>query len=64
MTAGYGGTRAGSLEAEPAKEIQSVAGGDLFEITVADAYPSGYQDTVDRARRETIADWLSANGVQ
>lgn len=44
-------SKTGSTEAA-AREIQAVAGGDLFEITVADSYPSGYQDTVDRARRE------------
>lgn len=44
-------SKTGSTEAA-AREIQAVAGGDLFEIMVADAYPSGYQDTVDRARRE------------
>lgn len=44
-------SKTGSTE-EAAREIQTVAGGDLFEITVADPYPSGYQDTVDRARRE------------
>lgn len=37
---------------EAAKEIQAVAGGDLFAITVTDPYPSSYQSTVDRARRE------------
>lgn len=37
---------------EAAKEIQAAAGGDLFEITVTDPYPSSYQSTVDRARRE------------
>ncbi len=35
-----------------AREIQKVTGGDLFEITVAEPYPSSYQSTVDRARRE------------
>ncbi|WP_024345326.1 flavodoxin [Lacrimispora indolis] len=44
-------SKTGSTEAA-ARKIQAVAGGDLFEITVADTYPSGYQDTVDRARRE------------
>ena len=37
---------------EAAEKIQSVAGGDLFEIRPAVAYPSGYQSTVDQARRE------------
>lgn len=37
---------------EAAREIQAVAGGDLFEITVVDAYPDSYQATVDRAREE------------
>lgn len=37
---------------EAAKEIQAAAGGDLFEITVTDPYPSSYQSAVDRARRE------------
>ena len=37
---------------EAAKEIQAVTGGDLFEITVTNSYPSSYQSTVDRARRE------------
>lgn len=38
--------------AEAAREIQQATGGDLFEITVADAYPSSYQSTAERARRE------------
>lgn len=37
---------------EAAQRIQAVAGGDLFEIRPAVAYPSGYQATVDQARRE------------
>ena len=37
---------------EAAQRIQAVAGGDLFEIRTAAAYPSGYQATVDQARRE------------
>ena len=37
---------------EAAEKIQAVAGGDLFEIRTAEAYPSSYQDTVDQARRE------------
>ena len=37
---------------EAAREIQAVSGGDLFEITVANSYPSSYQSTVDRARQE------------
>lgn len=37
---------------EAAEKIQSVVGGDLFEITVAVPYPSSYQSTVDQARRE------------
>ncbi len=37
---------------ETAKEIQAAAGGDLFEITVTNPYPSSYQSAVDRARRE------------
>lgn len=44
-------SKTGTTE-EAAREIQAVTGGDLFEITVADAYPSSYQSTVDRARRE------------
>lgn len=44
-------SKTGTTE-EAAKEIQKVTGGDLFEITVADPYPSSYQSTVDRARRE------------
>lgn len=44
-------SKTGSTEAA-ARETQAVAGGDLFEITVADSYLAGYQDTVDRARRE------------
>ena len=41
---------------EAAQEIQAVAGGDLFEITVAVPYPDSYQETVDRARQELDAD--------
>lgn len=37
---------------EAAVQIQAAAGGDLFEITVADPYPDSYQETVDRAREE------------
>lgn len=37
---------------EAAREIQAAAGGDLFEITVVNAYPNSYQATVDRAREE------------
>lgn len=37
---------------EAAREIQAVSGGDLFEITLANSYPSSYQSTVDRARQE------------
>ena len=44
-------SKTGTTE-EAAREIQETAGGDLFEITVADQYPSSYQSTVDRARRE------------
>lgn len=44
-------SKTGTTE-EAAREIQAVTGGELFEITVADAYPSSYQSTVDRARRE------------
>ena len=40
---------------EAAQEIQAVAGGDLFEITVAVPYPDSYQETVDRARQELDA---------
>lgn len=44
----------GTTEAA-AREIQEMAGGDLFEITVTDAYPDSYQATVDRARAELDA---------
>lgn len=37
---------------EAAREIQTVTGGDLFEIEVANPYPSSYQAAVDRARQE------------
>lgn len=37
---------------EAAREIQAVSGGNLFEITVVNSYPSSYQSTVDRARQE------------
>lgn len=37
---------------EAAQKIQAAAGGDLFEITVTNSYPSSYQSTVDRARQE------------
>ncbi len=48
-------SRTGTTE-EAAKEIQAVTGGDLFEITVAEPYPSSYQSTVDRARTELDED--------
>lgn len=38
--------------AEAAREIQEVAGGDLFEIRTTEEYPDSYQQTVDIARRE------------
>lgn len=41
----------GTTEAA-AKEIQSVTGGDLFEIRTTNTYPSSYQATVDVARSE------------
>ena len=44
-------SKTGNTE-EAARAIQNVAGGDLFEITAADAYPQSYQETVDRARTE------------
>lgn len=44
-------SKTGTTE-EASREIQAVVGGDLFEITVVDAYPSSYQATVDRAREE------------
>ncbi len=48
-------SRTGTTE-EAAKEIQDVTGGDLFEITVAEPYPSSYQSAVDRARTELDED--------
>lgn len=44
-------SKTGTTEAA-AREIQAVTGGDLFEITVSNPYPSSYQSTVDRARNE------------
>lgn len=44
-------SQTGTTEAA-AREIQAAAGGDLFEITVVNAYPNSYQATVDRAREE------------
>lgn len=44
-------SKTGTTE-EAAREIQAVVGGELFEITVVDPYPSSYQSTVERAQRE------------
>lgn len=35
-----------------AEQIQKVTGADLFEIKVQEAYPSNYQDVLDRAKKE------------
>lgn len=35
-----------------AKQIQEVTGADLFEIAVNEAYPTDYQQLLDRAKRE------------
>lgn len=44
-------SKTGTTEAA-AREIQRETGGDLFEITAAEPYPSSYESTVNRALRE------------
>jgi flavodoxin len=37
---------------ELAQEIQKQTGGDIFEIQTVKAYPSGYNETVEQAKKE------------
>lgn len=57
-------SKTGNTE-EVAQTIQSITGGDIFEISAADEYPASYQATVDRARTEldTNARPALASGV-
>lgn len=38
-----------------AQRIHNAVGGDLYEIRAADAYPQGYNDCTDRAKKEQTA---------
>lgn len=45
---------------EVAKEIQKQTGADLFEIETETAYPPGYDDVVDQAKKEISAGYKPA----